>query len=449
MVIRILTGKEVAGAVRYNERKVEEGQAERIQIANYPDPNIAEKHGQFRLQLLEQLTRLNPAIAKPSVHLAIAFHPTESITNDQLRQIGSEVMTEAGYGRQPYLMYRHDDTRHPHIHIVSVSIDPDGRKISDRYIRNRLNQIRRGIEQRHGLIQAERIVQQQNSINVGESADNREGKHEQTIGTIVEQTINNFTFGTVDSLRQYLQMQDVVMKATAGRSKTGVTFQAVEKSGILTRPVAASKLSCKPTNKRLATLFASQAERHTKGCNDVAAIIEQRMSRYESITETEYKATLQQIGVQVSDRGGVYLYVQERAGLVVSEDELGSALSRQALLTRFSENTIRKSVQPKTEVGQPHLNQATGESFKPESPADSNLLSTPSKQPQDKPRLKQLLPESFVPPHQPAIATTVEKVIEPMTKEEKASRGEAQEKVLLVEKSKKEKKNRQKKGLRL
>ncbi|WP_077923875.1 relaxase/mobilization nuclease domain-containing protein [Spirosoma sp. 209] len=443
MVIRILTGREVAGAVRYNERKVEEGQAERIQIANYPDSNMAEKYGQFRLQLLEQMTRLNPAVAKPSVHLAIAFHPTESITNDQLRQIGSEVMTEVGYGRQPYLMYRHDDTRHPHIHIVSVSIDPDGCKISDKFIRNRLNQIRNGIEQRHGLIQAEGIVRHRTSINA------KEEKHEQAISTVVERALENFTFGSVDSLRQYLQMQGVVMKAMAGRSKTGVTFQAVEKSGILTRPIAASKLSCKPTNKRLATMFASQAERQTKGCNDVAAIIEQRMSRYESITETEYKATLQQIGVQVSDRGGVYLYVQERAGLVVSEDELGSALSRQALLTRFSENTIRKSVQPKTEVGQPHLNQATGESFKPESPADSNLLSTPSKQPQDKPRLKQLLPESFVQPHQPAIATTVEKVIEPKTKEEKASRGEAQEKVLLVEKSKKDKKNRQKKGLRL
>lgn len=443
MVIRILTGREVAGAVRYNERKVEEGQAERIQIANYPDSNMAEKYGQFRLQLLEQMTRLNPAVAKPSVHLAIAFHPTESITNDQLRQIGSEVMTEVGYGRQPYLMYRHDDTWHPHIHIVSVSIDPDGCKISDKFIRNRLNQIRNGIEQRHGLIQAEGIVRHRTSINA------KEEKHEQAISTVVKRALENFTFGSVDSLRQYLQMQGVVMKAMAGRSKTGVTFQAVEKSGILTRPVAASKLTYKPTNKRLATLFASQAERHTKGCEATAAIIHQRLSRYESLTETEYKTTLKQVGIQVSDRGGVYLYVQAQAGIVVQEKELGPALCRQALLTRFSENTIRKPVQPKVEISRPLLNQATGQSFKPESPADSNLLSTPSKQPQDKPRLKQLLPESFVPPHQPAIATTVEKVIEPMTKEEKTSRGEAQEKAMLVEKLKKEKKNRRKKGPRL
>lgn len=49
MVIRILTGKDVAEAVRYNEQKVELGQAERIQIANYPDREGALKYAQFRL----------------------------------------------------------------------------------------------------------------------------------------------------------------------------------------------------------------------------------------------------------------------------------------------------------------------------------------------------------------------------------------------------------------
>ena len=450
MVIRILTGKEVAGAVRYNERKVEEGQAECIQIANYPDLNIAEKHVQFRLQLLEQMTRLNPAVAKPSVHLAIAFHPTESITNDQLRQIGSEVMTETGYGRQPYLMYRHNDTRHPHIHVVSVSVDPDGRKISDKYIRNRLNQIRKGIEQRHGLIQAERIVHQRNSNKVGEEADNREEKHERAVGHIVEQAIETFTFGSVDSFCQYLQMQDVLVKATAGRRKTGVTFQAVEKSGMLTRPVAASRLTCRPTNERIVALFASQAERHTKGCKATAAIIHQRLSRYQSLTETEYKITLQQVGIQVSDRGGVYLYVQARTGIVVQENELGPALCRQALLTRFSEKTIRKPILEAKKVSWPQPNRATRQSARPEPPADLNLVSIPITQHQDKSPLKQLLPEfptSYS--QEPAQATTVSTVVELKTQSIKDSGGEAKGEDLLVKKSKKEKKIRQKKGPRL
>lgn len=443
MVIRILTGKEVAGAVRYNERKVEEGQAKRIQIANYPDPNIAEKYAQFRLQLLEQLTRLNPAVAKPSVHLAIAFHPTESITNDQLRQIGSEVMTEAGYGRQPYLMYRHDDTRHPHIHIVSVSIDPDGRKISDTFIRNRLNQIRKGVEQRHGLVQAERIIRQRTSINAEEQT------HEQAISKVVERALENFTFGSVNSLRQYLQTQNVVMKATAGRSKTGVTFQAVEKSGILTRPVAASKLTCKPTNKRLATLFASQAERHTKGCDTMATVIHQRLSRYESITETEFKTTLHQVGIQISDRGGVYLYVQARAGIVVQEKELGPALCRQALRPRFSENTVRKPILEAEKVSRLPLNRTTRQSARSAPIVDLNLVSIPITQSQDKPPLKHILPEFSTSSQEPAQATTVSTVVEPMTQPIKVSRGEAEGNAPIVEKRMKMKKNRPKKGPRL
>lgn len=426
MVIRILTGKEVAGAVRYNERKVEEGRAERIQIANYPDQTMAEKYAQFRLQLLEQLTRLNPAIAKPSVHIAIAFHPTELIKDDQLRQIGSEVMTEAGYGRQPYLVYRHDDTEHPHIHIVSVSVDANGRKISDKFIRTRMNKIRKDTEQKHGLVRAEQRLPQL-KLGKGREGENDQAEIQQlSIDGVVQQALETFSFGSIEGFRQYLLLKNVVLKHTAGRSKMGVTFQAREKSGTLTRPVRASSLVGKPTNKRLAELFASQAERHAKGCETMATVIGQRLSRYESLTESEYKTTLQQVGIQVNEQGGIYLYVQERAGLVAQENELEAGFWRQTLLTRFAENTIRKAM-----------------------PADNPGL--PLTMSVQKPGLQQLPQETtrFTIPNELVAKRNLKKGLETTAHSTREGRGEDEQNVSLIEKPKKSKKNLRRRRPRL
>lgn len=439
MVIRILTGKEVAGAVRYNERKVQEGQAERIYIANYPDQTMAEKYAQFRLQLLEQLTRLNPTVAKPSLHLAIAFHPTESISNDQLCRIGSEVMTKAGYGRQPYLMYRHDDTHHPHIHIVSVSIDPDGRKISDSYMWNRLNKIRKDIEQKHGLVRAEQGPHQGQLENAVEGEYAQQDMHHQTVGNVIQQALDTFTFGSVESFHQYLRLQHVVMKETAGRSKTGVTFQCMDEQGRLTRPVTASRLAGKPTKNRLTDLFATQAKRHTTGCETMATVIRQRLSRYKWLTETEYKTTLQQIGIQVSERGGVYLYVQERAGLVARENEMGTAFCRQTLLPNFAENTLRKPIQEEETISPQKVYPIAGHAIHSPPGASSGLNIPLAVQKQSQQRLPQEQPESTK-QQEPAMATKADKIVETTASPLNEGRGEGERRMSLIEKPRKPKK---------
>ena len=42
-------------------------------------------------------------------------------------------MEMMGYGGQPYIAFKHGDSHNTHIHIVSVCIDGEGSKISDRY----------------------------------------------------------------------------------------------------------------------------------------------------------------------------------------------------------------------------------------------------------------------------------------------------------------------------
>lgn len=338
MVIRILTGKDIAGAIRYNECKVEQGQADRLQIMNYPGIDVAERSAHYRLQLLEQHARLNRAVRKPSVHLAIAFHPSESLTRDRLKELGNEVMTEAGYGKQPYLMYQHFDTHHPHIHVVTVAVDAEGAKISDQFIKNRLQQIRRRMEVRYDLVQAERTTIEQKAGRVGEGLSGNQPSRP-TLSTYLNQTLKTFSFGSVDSLKHFLASEGIVMNTKAGRSQLGTTFRSIESEGADNRPVRASSLPGRPTLQRLTEQFADQAGQHHKRCEALGALLRKRLATFKNLTELDYKQSLHQLGIKVIAQEGTYLYVHKRAGLVAQEDELGKPFYRQTLLSLFSGKT--------------------------------------------------------------------------------------------------------------
>lgn len=62
-----------------------------------------------------------------------------------------KIHAEMGYGDQPFIVYRHGDTCNTHVHIVSVCIDDEGRKINDSYEHRRSMTACRELEQEFGL----------------------------------------------------------------------------------------------------------------------------------------------------------------------------------------------------------------------------------------------------------------------------------------------------------
>lgn len=341
MVIRILTGKDVSGSVRYNEKKVAQGLAECIQIANYPDSRLAHKQVRFRQQFLEQYAKLNPNVAKPAVHLAIAFHPSESLSKDLLRKIGDEVMEEAGYKNQPYLIYAHNDTRHPHIHVVSVSIDADGNRIRDSYIKNRLHQIRRKIEINYKLVQAEPISTTTNRERVGEGVNGKVAL-EKPITTIVEEALKMNSFASVKSFQYYLKSRGIEMSVQSGETTTGISFQARNKKGALSRPVKASDLWFKPTYNRLIDKFYCDTASHNQKCKQLESILDRYLPNSLGKSEKAYKDSLLQIGIEVVNIDTGYLYIQNQKGLVTHESELGISYSKQALMEQIAKKAFQQ-----------------------------------------------------------------------------------------------------------
>lgn len=64
-----------------------------------------------------------------------------------------------GYGNQPYVVYKHEDISRHHIHIVTLGVDEQGKKISDSNNFFNSKKITRALEQKYGLLPAEKQKQ--------------------------------------------------------------------------------------------------------------------------------------------------------------------------------------------------------------------------------------------------------------------------------------------------
>ena len=79
----------------------------------------------FEMQMPVQLS-----IQKPILHISINPHPEDVLTDQQLTDIAREYIQKLGYGRQPYIVYKHTDIDRHHIHIVGLRVDENGRPLT-------------------------------------------------------------------------------------------------------------------------------------------------------------------------------------------------------------------------------------------------------------------------------------------------------------------------------
>ena len=66
-------------------------------------------------------------------HASLNPSPEDKLTDGQLRDIAQEYMERMGYGNQPYIVFKHKNIDRKHLHLVSLRIDENGRKIKDSY----------------------------------------------------------------------------------------------------------------------------------------------------------------------------------------------------------------------------------------------------------------------------------------------------------------------------
>ncbi|NIG52508.1 relaxase/mobilization nuclease domain-containing protein [Chitinophaga sp. Cy-1792] len=138
-------GKGFRGALRYNLAKVEKGVAEVL------DTNFSSRQENTIMKEVAMIKALRPNLQKYFYHTSLNFPPNENLSNEQMRVIAKEYLSEMGFNQHQFMVFRHRDADHPHIHILVNRIGFDGEVVTDSQDYARSEKVIRAIEKKYNL----------------------------------------------------------------------------------------------------------------------------------------------------------------------------------------------------------------------------------------------------------------------------------------------------------
>ncbi len=247
MFAKIRSYQGISRILSYNELKLNRGKAECV-YANRFVKDLDELSRNDKYFHFERLMSLNERTTKNAVHISISFFPGDKLSNDEFLKLIREYMQRIGFGHQPYLVYRHDDTRHPHFHVASTTIRKNGSRIEMRdIIKTKSLWITREMEFTHGLMRKE-YLDRLSAVKVeyGRSA------LKPAIQNVLNAVIEPYKYRSFDELNAILSLYNV--KAHRGKEGSrlhqykGILYGLVDENGkSVGMPIKASSFDQKPT----------------------------------------------------------------------------------------------------------------------------------------------------------------------------------------------------------
>lgn len=348
MVAVIKTGHSLHRILNYNENKVTEGVAELISAANYP-MEADELSFQNKLNMLVRQATLNENVTRNSVHISLNFDPSEAPSKELLREIADQYMGKIGFGEQPYLVYQHFDSGHPHIHIVSVKVRADGSRIDTQNIgRNQSETARKELEETYGLKKAEgsRLSEAYalKPVNVQKALYGKSGT-KRAITNVLDAVLNDYRYASLHELNAVLKLYNVFADRGSEGSRIyqghGLTYRIIDTQGNKVGvPIKASDFYSRPTLSNLEQRFKGNEVKRQPHKLRVKNIVDMAFVRQPGLNMKELASALEKEGVAAvirqNDDGIIYgiTYVDHRTKCVFNGSALGKKYSAKGILER-------------------------------------------------------------------------------------------------------------------
>ena len=236
MVAKISHGMSLYGVLAYNYDKVAAGTAEILSGSRMISDRLGLPSGDIRMALLsfENYLLANRNTEKPVLHISLSPAPEDRLTDDQLAVLADLYMRKMGYGDQPYIAYKHGDTHNAHIHIVSVCVDEQGKKISDSYEHRRSMTACRELEADFGLRNGA-DTEERNPKAELKKVDASLGDVRHQIGNTLKAVLESYRFQTFGEYSALLSTFNIEAKQVRGEYHgvpyTGIVYAATDDAG--------------------------------------------------------------------------------------------------------------------------------------------------------------------------------------------------------------------------
>ncbi|RKR82914.1 relaxase/mobilization nuclease-like protein [Mucilaginibacter gracilis] len=354
MVGKISIGKSLIGVLNYNENKVKEGHAICMDAVGY-GREASELSFYEKLNRMQRLTALNPKAKTNALHISLNFDPSEKPSDDLLRTIAASYMEKIGFGEQPYLVYRHTDAGHDHIHIMTTNIQSDGSRIDLHNIgMNRSGPATRELEIEFGLVKADAqklsapyILKPLIKIDYGKTETKR------AVSNTVNAVIKNYAFTSLPEynavLKQYNVVADAGEKGSRMQENKGLLYYITdEKGNKKSVGIKASSIYGKPTIPELEKQFVKNEESRRGYQKAVKDKIDRVLANPAITTKGELIKALSRQQVyallRTNEQGRLYgaTFVDNEYKVVFNGSNLGKTYSANALNERLKGEEILK-----------------------------------------------------------------------------------------------------------
>jgi hypothetical protein len=103
------------------------------------------------------IRELRPSLNRYVYHTSLNFPNSDNrrLDNDKMLAIAHDYMEAMGLSNNQYILFRHHDAEHPHLHILANRITFDGTVVSDSNNYKRSEEILRGLEEKYNLVTVE------------------------------------------------------------------------------------------------------------------------------------------------------------------------------------------------------------------------------------------------------------------------------------------------------
>ena len=152
MIAKAVKGKGFRGALDYDLSK-EHGRVLDTNMAGDTPRELSAEFGSIR--------KLRPNLGKAVLHVSLSAAPGETLTDAQWADISRKYLAGMELTDNQYIITRHTDTDHEHIHILANRITNTGLVVSDSQDYKRQEALMRGIEREFGLQQLAPSIESQ------------------------------------------------------------------------------------------------------------------------------------------------------------------------------------------------------------------------------------------------------------------------------------------------
>lgn len=341
MVAKISIGSSLYGALCYNGEKVnkENGRilgSNKIIIPVDGKADIGQMAENFRL-FMPKMGKTK----KPVLHISLNPHPDDKLSDQDFEILAREYLDKLGFREQPYVIYKHEDIDRHHIHIVTVNVNEEGKRLNQDFLYRRSKKITTELEEKYNLHKAQR---EKISPDTPITKIDQNGDIKRQVANTIKMVGMRYKFQSMGEYNAILGLYNVRCDTADGRVNGreyhGLVYFATDDSGnTIATPLKASRLGKFASR----TAIDGRFERAKEKIDVVPTKRKVADALGQSSGKDDFVARLKERNIDVvfryTDEGRIYgvTFVDHDTMTALNGSRLGKEFSANALNARFNQ----------------------------------------------------------------------------------------------------------------